>query len=151
MFESDHVRGAMLWFGMVMVQPIDRPGTGIMPLAVPAEWGRGWINPIGGSVRLAAALADVVRESGGTIVLGAEVEKIIVENGRAAGVRTRDGTVYRAGRAIVSSMHFTTLPEKLPGLLPAPFVERTENWRAGPSLLVVHLAVNENIRARSLS
>ena len=146
MFESDHVRAAMLWFGMVMVQPIDRPGTGIMPLAVPAEWVRGWINPIGGSVRLAAALADTVRESGGAIVLGAEVEKIIVEDGRAGGVLTRDGAVYRARRAIVSSMHFTTLPEKLPGVLPAPFVERTATWRAGPSLLVVHLAVNGNIQ-----
>lgn len=151
MFESDHVRGALLWFGMVMVQPIDQPGTGIMPLAVPAEWVSGWINPIGGSVRLAEALADVVRSGGGRIVTKAPVERIVVENGRAAGVVTDDGAVYRARRAIVSSMHFTSLPEKLPGSLPAPFVERTETWRAGPSLLVVHLAVNENVRARSVS
>lgn len=151
MFESDHVRGAMLWFGMVMVQPIDRPGTGIMPLAVPAEWQRGWINPIGGSVRLAEALADVVRASRGTIVTEARVEKIILENGRAVGVRTDDGKVYRASRAIVSSMHFTALPEMLPGALPVPFIERTQNWRAGPSLLVVHLAVEENTHARSVS
>jgi phytoene dehydrogenase-like protein len=48
-------------------------------------------------------------------------------------------------------MHFTALPDKLPDMLPAPFVERTQSWRAGPSLLVVHLAVNENVRARSLS
>jgi len=149
MFESDHIRGAMLWFGMVMVQPIDRPGTGIMPLAVPAEWRNGWINPIGGSVRLCEALADVVRASRGTIVTGARVEKIILENGRAVGVRTDDGTVYRARRAIVSSAHFTALPKMMPGALPIPFIERTQNWRAGPSLLVVHLAVDENTRARS--
>lgn len=151
MFESDHVRGAMLWFGMVMVQPIDQPGTGIMPLAVPAEWVNGWINPVGGSVRLAEALADAVRASRGAIVTGVQVEEIIVENGRAAGVRTAGGTVYRARRAIVSSMHFTTLPDKLPGRLPAPFIERTRTWRAGPSLLVVHLAVKENTRARSVA
>jgi phytoene dehydrogenase-like protein len=48
-------------------------------------------------------------------------------------------------------MHFTTLPEKLPGALPAPFVERASTWRAGPSLLVIHLAVEANIRARSVS
>ena len=149
MFESDHVRGAMLWFGMVMVQPIDQPGTGIMPLAVPAEWVRGWINPIGGSVQLAEALAGAVRRSRGKIVTGAPVERIIVENGRAAGAVTGDGSIYRARRAIVSSMHFTALPEKLPYVLPAPFVARTETWRAGPSLLVVHLALDENTRARS--
>lgn len=151
MFESDHVRGAMLWFGMVMVQPIDQPGTGIMPLAVPAEWVRGWINPIGGSVSLAAALADVVRATGGDIVTNAPVTRIVVDNGRAAGVVTADGTTYRARRAVVSSMHFTSLPGKLPGVLPAPYVERTQSWRAGPSLLVVHLAVNENTRARAVS
>lgn len=151
MFESDHVRGAMLWFGMVMVQPIDRPGTGIMPLAVPAEWGRGWINPIGGSLRLAEALADVVRAGGGRIVTNAPVERIVVENGRAAGV-VAAGSHYRARRAIVSSMHFTTLPGKLPpDMLPPAYVERTKTWRGGPSLLVIHLAVEENTRARTVS
>jgi len=149
MFESDHVRAAMLWFGMVMVQPIDRPGTGIMPLAVPAEWVRGWINPIGGSVRLAEGLADVVRGHGGAIVTGQRVTRIITDNGRAAGVRTADGTVWRAARAVVSSMHFTALPGTLPGALPSSFIERTRSWRAGPSLLVVHLALGENTRART--
>jgi phytoene dehydrogenase-like protein len=118
---------------------------------VPAEWTRGWINPIGGSVRLAEALAEVVRAGGGRIATGATVERIIVENGRAAGVVTGDGTVHRARRAIVSSMHFTALPGKLSVALPAPFVERTRTWRAGPSLLVIHLAVNENTRARTAS
>jgi phytoene dehydrogenase-like protein len=149
MFESDHVRGAMLWFGMVMVQSIDRPGTGIMPLAVPAEWTRGWINPVGGSVRLAQALADVVRARGGRIVTNAAVVRIVAENGRATGVVTANGTTYRAGRAIVSSMHFTSLPGKVPLALPEPYVERTRTWRGGPSLLVVHLALNENTRART--
>jgi phytoene dehydrogenase-like protein len=151
MFESDHVRGAMLWFGMVMVQPIDRPGTGIMPLAVPAEWTRGWINPVGGSVRLAEALADVVTAAGGNIVTGARVTEILVENGRAVGVRTVSGETYRARRAIVSAMHFTDLPGTLRSKLPAAYVERANIWRAGPSLLVVHLALKENTRARTVS
>lgn len=151
MFESDHVRGALLWFGMVMVQPIDRPGTGIMPLAVPAEWVRGWINPVGGSVRLAEALAEVVRAGGGSVVTEASVKRIIVENGHAAGVETDDGTVYRARQAIVSAMHFTALPAALPDILPRDFIARTESWRAGPSLFVIHLAVNENMRAQTAS
>lgn len=151
MFESDHVRGAMLWFGMVMVQPIDQPGTGIMPLAVPAEWVCGWINPLGGSLRLAETLADVVRDGGGRIVTEAPVERIVVENGRASAVVVA-GSVYRARRAIVSSMHFTTLPGMLPpGMLPPPYVERVQTWRGGPSLLVIHLAVEENTRARTVS
>ncbi|NND50438.1 MAG: NAD(P)/FAD-dependent oxidoreductase [Rhizobiales bacterium] len=151
MFESDHVRGALLWYGMVMVQPIDQPGTGIMPLAVPAEWPRGWINPVGGSIRLAEELANVVRAKGGSVITGAEVTRIISENGRAAGVATSDGATYRASRAIVSAMHFTQLPGVLPNALPAPFIERTQTWRGGPSLLVVHLAVEENTRARTSS
>jgi phytoene dehydrogenase-like protein len=118
---------------------------------VPAEWVRGWINPVGGSLRLAEALADVVRVGGGRIVTNAPVVRIVVENGRAAGVVTADGSAYRALRAIVSSMHFTALPRKLSVALPEPYVERSRTWRAGPSLLVVHLAVSQNIRARSVS
>jgi phytoene dehydrogenase-like protein len=48
-------------------------------------------------------------------------------------------------------MHFTKLPGMLTGALPASYVERTNSWRAGPSLLVIHLAVKENTRARSSS
>jgi phytoene dehydrogenase-like protein len=149
-FESAHVRAVMLWFGMVVIQPIDRPGTGLLPLSVPVGWSDyGWLNVQGGAQRLADSLADVVTAHGGRIVTGAPVTRIIVENGRAAGVQTGGGAVYRARRAVVSSMHFTSLPEALPQPLPQDFVTGVQNWRSGPSLFVVYLSVRETPRMRT--
>lgn len=148
-FENDHVRAAFLWFGMVVVQPIDRPGTGPLAISVPVGWSRyGWINVVGGSGRLAERLAQVVIAHGGRIVTDARVERIVVENGRAVAARTAKGDTYRARRAIVSSMHFTSLPETVAADLPADYVAGARQWRSGPSLFVVYMSVPFNPRMR---
>ena len=52
--------------------------------------------PIGGSSRIAAATAPVIESTGGAIVVGAEVASILVEKGRAVGVRMTKGSEIRA-------------------------------------------------------
>ena len=47
--------------------------------------------PRGGGVKLVEALAGIVRDAGGTCETGREVERILVSEGRATGVRTADG------------------------------------------------------------
>lgn len=47
---------------------------------------------MGGVQAIAKAMAQVVRDQGGLVRMGAEVDEILVENGRAAGVRLSDGT-----------------------------------------------------------
>eukprot|EP00741_Cyanophora_paradoxa_P013909 tig00020723_g13427.t1 len=59
--------------------------------------------PKGGSAALVAALARGVTKRGGRILTGAHVDQIMVEGGRAAGVRLRSGAVIRARRAVVSN------------------------------------------------
>ena len=46
---------------------------------------------IGGVAAMAKAMARVVREQGGEVRFGADVDRILVENGRAAGVELIDG------------------------------------------------------------
>lgn len=148
-FDSDHVRGFMLWGGMAMVQPIDRPGSGVMPLSVMAGWQYGWVNPIGGSMRLAEILADIVRDHGGEIHTSTRIVKVLVEGGRAAGVQTEFGKTFRARRAVVSSAHFTDLTGFVEAPLPPPFAEGARKWRSGPSLFVVHVAAPRNVRFKA--
>ena len=149
LFESDHVRGFLLWGGMAMVQPLDQPGSGIMPISVLAGWQYGWVNPVGGSMRLPEMLAKVVLKHGGRIIRDARVERLVVERGRVAGARTDNGQTYRARQAVVSSMHFTDVPKLLDTELPEPFVKGMEGWRSGPSLFVVHVAAPRNVRFRT--
>ncbi len=47
---------------------------------------------MGGIVAMAQAMAEIIRDQGGTILLNAEVDEIIVKDDRAAGVALTDGT-----------------------------------------------------------
>jgi phytoene desaturase len=47
---------------------------------------------MGGVQAIAQAMAGVVRDQGGMVRLGVEVDEILVRNGRASGVRLRDGS-----------------------------------------------------------
>jgi phytoene dehydrogenase-like protein len=67
----------------------------------------GW--PQGGSLALAQSVEKRYRELGGTIHYGARVAQILVENGRAAGVRLADGSEHRADMVISAADGHTTL------------------------------------------
>lgn len=149
-FESEAVRAAALWFAAVTVQPIDRPGTGLLPIAVPAGWAAyGWINVVGGASNLAETLADDLRAHGGAIQLNAGVQSIQPANlgGHVVG---HDQGAVRARLAVLAATHFS----QLVGLvgsdrLPLAFNERAATWKSGPSLFVVHLALPRNQQVRT--
>jgi all-trans-retinol 13,14-reductase len=52
--------------------------------------------PVGGSSRFAATIVPVIEAAGGHVAISAEVDRIEVEDGRAAGVRLVDGRMVRA-------------------------------------------------------
>lgn len=57
--------------------------------------------PVGGAAAFARALVPVIERAGGAVRLGARAERLLVEDGRAAGVRLAGGEELRAS-AIVS-------------------------------------------------
>jgi phytoene dehydrogenase-like protein len=149
-FESEQARAVALWFGMVVVQPLDKPGTGLYPISVPPGWSDyGWLNPVGGSVRLPEAIAKVVTAHGGRILTGARVVRIDTEGGRATRARVEDGRVFHARKAVVSSIHAANLPGVTGAVLPDAFTQGMRRWRAGPGLFVVYLAMPANQRVRT--
>ena len=60
-------------------------------------------RPVGGIQALPDALAAALRTLGGTILTGAVVEEVLVQEGRAVGVRLHDGAELRARRAVVAT------------------------------------------------
>jgi all-trans-retinol 13,14-reductase len=52
--------------------------------------------PVGGSGRIAETMLPGIEAAGGAVVTGAEVAQILVEHGRATGVRLADGAEARA-------------------------------------------------------
>ncbi len=71
--------------------------------------------PAGGSLRFAQSIADRYLALGGEIHYRARVEAILVENGRATGVRLADGTEHGADAVISNATPHATLHRLLGG------------------------------------
>jgi phytoene dehydrogenase-like protein len=84
----------------------------------------GWPVPEGGSGRLTAALVDRLRSRGGEVVCDAPVDRIVIRDRRAVGVRTR-GEEIRATRAVLADVAAPSLYLDLVGAehLPARVVD----------------------------
>ena len=114
-FESRHIQAFLLWMAFQVFQPADEPGSGVLPYAQTfGRQQRSWSIPIGGSGQLTAALTGYLADHGGTVLCGQRVTRLLLEGGRCAGVQTEDGTEYRAGTAVVSTIHVKHLREMAP-------------------------------------
>jgi prolycopene isomerase len=101
----------------------------------------------GGSQSIAAALAEVVVEHGGRIMLGTKAEKIIIRGGRAAAVQTADGQAFRC-RFVVSNANAPDTFNSLIGRehLPDDFLKKLDALQPGTSWFQVYLGVNHDYR-----
>jgi beta-carotene ketolase (CrtO type) len=64
----------------------------------------GMARPRGGSGALTDALVNCVKSKGGTILTNQNVEKILVDDGKAVGVRVTGGKEYRATKGVISNI-----------------------------------------------
>jgi phytoene dehydrogenase-like protein len=104
----------------------------------------------GGSHSIAQVLQRAYVRNGGQIRAVHHVEKILVEdNGRAAGVRLRDGREWRARLAVVSNTDpYSTFVDMIgEDYLPRTFVERVKDIKVDEfSYFQVHLALKAPVR-----
>ncbi|MFN8224670.1 MAG: NAD(P)/FAD-dependent oxidoreductase [Gaiellales bacterium] len=100
--------------------------------------------PRGGGRVLVDGLAGIVRDAGGDVRTGADVERVLVSVGRATGVRLADGEVVTASRAVVAGVTPTQLYSRLlgPGDAPAPVTEAAGRFRYGRGEMQIHLALD---------
>lgn len=99
--------------------------------------------PIGGSLPMSRALERRYLDLGGTIYYHSRVEKILVENDRAVGVRLADGSEHRSDRVISAADGYTTIFKMLEGrYADAATREPYEKWPVFPPLLYVGVGVN---------
>jgi phytoene dehydrogenase-like protein len=101
--------------------------------------------PRGGGAKLVEALLQLIEDKGGTCRTAADVERVVVSEGRATGVRTSDGEVFTARRAVVCNVTPTQLYGRLlePGDVPAEVAEAGRRFRFGRSEMQIHYALSE--------
>ena len=98
----------------------------------------------GGNAQTVKAFVKLITQAGGELRTGSHVEKVLVENGRATGVRLQGGEELRA-KDVVCNVTPTQLYTQLlsPAQLPAEVVQQARAYRYGKGNMQIHLAMSE--------
>ena len=70
--------------------------------------------PVGGSSQIAKTTDKVIEKAGGTILISAEVDQVLVKNNKAVGVKMKDGKTFNAKNIISNAGIITTYKKLLP-------------------------------------
>lgn len=145
-FESDAAHGLLApWVLHTGLGP-DQATSGFMTQVIACALQLGGMPvPRGGGVVLVDALAGIVRDAGGEVRTGAEVERILVSDGTATAVRLAEGETIRAERAVIASVTPTQLYGALlaEGEVPAEVTRAAGRYRYGRAEMQIHIAMNE--------
>jgi len=143
-FEDEHSRTFLLFMAHLAAEPPDAPMTGRLAFGAARQQHSGRPIPKGGSGVLTQALARLIEAHGGTLLTNKWVKRLIVENGRCAGMECSDGSSYRAEKAVVSTIHIKHLVDMAPReLWGQDFIDGVETWQAENPMFVTHYATSE--------
>ena len=150
-FRSPVTRGMLAPWALHLGRGPDEANSGLwIILALLAFTMAGMPIPIGGSERLGQALVALIKRHGGQVECDQQIAEILVDNGRAVGVRTAAGEVFTATRAVVASVNpdqlYLTLLANAPGVVPPVIRGQAARFRYGRGCVQVHLALSEPVR-----
>lgn len=143
-FESPQVRALVATWGMHLDLPPDVSGGALFPyLETMASQANGMVIGRGGAGNMIDALVGLLEELGGEVRCGVEVDRIIVENGRAVGAAAGE-VRYEADRAVIANLTPTVLFDSLVETthVPDDFRRKVDGYRYGPGTLMMHLAMS---------
>jgi phytoene dehydrogenase-like protein len=103
-FTSERLKAALAWFGAQSGPPMSEPGTAAMVAWATLLHDIPPGHPVGGSGGLTDALRRRLEADGGRVVLGDGAARLLVEDGRVAGVETVSGRRLTAP-AVVAACH----------------------------------------------
>ena len=107
----------------------------------------GGINyPKGGVGQIAQKLAEGLIKAGGEIKYKTRVTNILVENGKAVGVKTAQGKEYRAKKVVSNATRWDTFGKLIPSAnTPKKEQKWQQRYKKSPSFLSLHLGVNAKV------
>ncbi|MET0874302.1 MAG: NAD(P)/FAD-dependent oxidoreductase [Pseudolabrys sp.] len=152
LFENEHVQLLFLFkvslFGTWLVDTLSK--TSPMGSVIRAfDLESGYQLCQGGSFNLARGLMEAFIAAGGTFQPQVNIDRILIENGRATGIELLGGQSVRARQFVASTLDVHQTFENLIGReqLPATFLKKLDGFQyTAWSLFGLHLALNESPR-----
>ena len=142
-FEHDKVKVHLLKFACETLVGPDEKGTGMVLFMLP-----GFVHsypsgiPVGGSGALTKALVRCLESYGAELRTDATLEKILVEGGRATGVRLAGGETIRAKTAVIGQIHPRLLSDFVDGLDEKLVANAKRTHPASFVIMSAHFALN---------
>lgn len=116
---------------------------GLLHHYAPAVQGAAWSLVRGGTGRLTQLLATVAREAGATIRTGAEVRRILTQDGRATGVQLTSGEIFLASAVLSNADPKRTFLRLVdPAELPRDFLDAIRHLQTEGVVAKVNLALD---------
>ena len=154
LFVHERTKTFFLGYCLQTLNHYGAKGSGFVPitLIVNQYTSSGNAMAVGGAGTLTRAMARCLEAHGGRVRVGVHVSEVLLEGGRAVGVRLQKGETLRARRAIASNVEPGQLFLQMVGedQLEADFVRQVKNYRWNYfGMFTVNLALHEDLRYRA--
>lgn len=103
-FDSEFIKAPLARLSAELSSPPSQKAMAFGAMMMVMRHYPGMARPKGGTGALTEALVKLVKAEGGVILTEQKVEKVLVDNGKAVGVRVAGGKEYRANQAVISSI-----------------------------------------------
>ncbi|HEY8521945.1 MAG TPA: NAD(P)/FAD-dependent oxidoreductase [Gammaproteobacteria bacterium] len=105
--------------------------------------------PVGGSGKLTDALIACIMSHGGEVRGETDVDRILVKNGRAVGVHTKDGRDFEAKDAVIAAIHPHDIGNMVEGLDPQIVQDAERTQISDIACITVHAALEAPLKFRA--
>ncbi len=105
--------------------------------------------PVGGSGQLTNSLIACIRDHGGEVLSEVDVERVLVRDGRATGVRTKDGREFVAKDAVIGAIHPHYLGSMVEGIDPVVARDAADTEISSNACITIHAALKSPAKAQS--
>jgi beta-carotene ketolase (CrtO type) len=103
-FDSEFLKAPLARLASELGAPPSQKTLAIGAIMMAMRHSPGMARPRGGTGALTKALLNLVQRLGGKVLTEQHVEKVLIDDGRAVGVRVRGGVEYRANHGVISSI-----------------------------------------------
>jgi len=103
-FDSEFLKAPLARLSAELSSPPSQKAMSFGAMMMMLRHNPGMARPRGGTGALTEALVKLVKSEGGVILTDQKVEKVLVDDGKAVGVRVAGGKEYRANKGVISSI-----------------------------------------------
>ncbi len=103
-FDSEFLKAPLARLASEMGVPPSQKNLAIGAIMMAMRHHPGMARPRGGTGALTQALLNLVKSLGGQVLVDQSVEKILIDDGKAVGVRVAGGREYRATKGVISNI-----------------------------------------------